>query len=92
MDYSYQPAATLSHLAINTLTTMVHLNKPSSVFVHYQFSVSWSNTDFHSKLLINDNNAGSLVDMSKQEHRTPTGFWMANLNTGHYTCSLIHLT
>ena len=46
---------------INTLTTMVHLDKPYSVFVHYQFTLQSSNQDFYSKLLVNDNNAGSLV-------------------------------
>ena len=63
---------------INTLTTTVHLDKPYSVFVHYQFTLATHGYDFYSKLLVNDNNAGSLI-------RTLIGFWMANLNSGHYT-------
>ena len=34
---------------INTLTTTVHLDKPYSVFVHYQFTFKSIN-DFYSKL------------------------------------------
>ena len=70
---------------INTLTTTVHLDKPYSVFVHYQFSVTLRNTDVYSKLLVNDRNAGSLIHSGKQQHKTPVGLWMANLNAGHYT-------
>ena len=71
---------------INTLTTTVHLDKPYSVFVHYQYNVGKStNYDFYSKLLVNDRNAGSLIHSGKQNHKNPTGFWMANLNAGYYT-------
>ena len=70
---------------INTLTTTVHLNKPYSVFVHYQFSWYLSNTDLYSKLLVNGRNAGSLIHSGKQEHKNFIGFWMANLNAGYYT-------
>ena len=70
---------------INTLTTTVHLDKPYSVFVHYQFALHILDTDVHSKLLVNDNNAGSLIHSGKQTHKNPTGFWMANLNAGYYT-------
>ena len=73
---------------INTLTTTVHLDKPYSVFVHYQFALHISDTDVHSKLLVNDNNAGSLIHSGKQYHKNPTGFWMANLNAGHYTIEI----
>ena len=70
---------------INTLTTTVHLDKPYSVFVHYQFTLFTPNHDLHSKLLVNDRNAGSLIHSGKQHHKNPTGFWMANLNAGYYT-------
>ena len=70
---------------INTLTTTVHLDKPYSVFVHYQYTLFTSNQDFYSKLLVDDNNAGSLIHSGKQQHKNPTGFWMANLNAGKYT-------
>ena len=72
---------------INTLTTTVHLDKPYSVFVHYQITFK-SRNDFYSKLLVNDNNAGSLVHSGKQTHKNPKGFWMANLNNGHYTIEI----
>ena len=71
--------------SVNILTTTVHLTKPHSVFVHYQFTFGSPNQDFYSKLLVNDNNAGSMVHSGKQAHKTPTGFWMANLNDGYYT-------
>ena len=70
---------------INTLTTTVHLDKPYSVFVHYQFTIKNYNHEFYSKLLVNDRNAGSMIHSGKQDHKTPTGFWMANLNAGYYT-------
>ena len=79
------PPASNTFSPINTLTTTVHLDKPYSVFVHYQFSVYLSNTDVYSKLLVNDNNAGSLIHSGKQLHKNPIGFWMENLNAGHYT-------
>ena len=69
---------------INTLTTTVHLDKPYSVFVHYQFTFHALNQDFYSKLLVNDNNAGSVLHSGKQGHKNPIGFWMANLNAGYY--------
>ena len=73
---------------INTLTTTVHLDKPYSVFVHYQFTSNSKNQDFYSKLLVNDDNAGSLVHSGNQGYKNPTGFWMANLNAGHYTIEI----
>ena len=73
---------------INTLTTTVHLDKPYSVFVHYQITLFTPSYDFYSKLLVNDNNAGSLVHSGKQQHKNAIGFWMANLNAGHYTLEI----
>ena len=69
---------------VNVLTTTVHLTKPHSVFVHYQFTLVSTNQDFYNKLLVDNNNAGSLVHSGKQYVKSPTGFWMANLNRGHY--------
>ena len=69
---------------VNVLTTTLHLTKPHSVFVHYQFTLVSTNQDFYSKLLVNDNNAGSLVHTGKQYVKSPTGLWMANLNPGNY--------
>ena len=79
------PASNTTFSPINILTTTVHLTKPYSVFLHYQFTFATPNQDFYSKLLVNDNNAGSLVHSGKQRHKTATGFWMANLNDGYYT-------
>ena len=62
---------------VNVLTTTVHFTKSYSVFVHYQFTVRTTNQDFYSKLLVNDNNAGSLVHGGKQYVKNPVGFWMA---------------
>ena len=73
---------------INTLTTTVHLDKPYSVFVHYHFSLWSKDHDFYSKLLINSNNAGSLMHSGKQGHKDAIGLWMANLNAGHYTIEI----
>ena len=73
---------------VNTLTTTVHLDKPYSVFVHHQFNVRTISKDFYSKLLVNDNNAGSMVHSGKQQLKNAIGFWMANLNAGHYTIEI----
>ena len=75
---------------INTLTTTIQLDKPYSVFVHYQYSIItfrslFYSNDFYSKLLVNGRNAGSLIHSGKQIHKNPIGFWMANLNVGNYT-------
>ena len=70
---------------INTLTTTVNLDKPYSVFVHYQFTIRNDTYDVYSKLLVNDRNAGALIHSGKQQHKNPTGFWMVNLNAGKYT-------
>ena len=82
MDSSYQPA-TLSHPS--TLTTTVHLDKPYSVFVHYQFTLCTDSNEVYSnevysKLLVNDNTAGSMIESEKQNHKNVIEFWMANLN------------
>jgi len=43
------------------------------------------NKDFYSKLLINYANVGSLVHSGNHSFKTPTGFYMANLNPGYYS-------
>ena len=78
------PASNNTFSPINTLTTTVHLDKPYSVFVQYQFTFHAPDQDFYSKLLVNDNNAGSVLHSGKQGHKNPIGFWMANLNAGYY--------
>ena len=77
--------ATSTFKPITTLTTNIHIDKPYSVFVHYQITLESINKDFYSKLLINYANAGSLVHSGNQVLKTATGFYMANLNPGYYT-------
>ena len=76
--------ATSTFQPITTLTTNIHIDKPYSVFVHYQITMATANKDFYSKLLINYANAGSLVHSGNQVYKTATGFYMANLNPGNY--------
>ena len=80
----YLPA-TSTFKPITTLTTTIDLDKPYTVFVHYQITMHSANKDFYSKLQINYANAGSLVHSGNQIFKTATGFYMANLNPGHYT-------
>jgi len=70
---------------IAELTTKIHLTKSYTVFIHYQVTISSSNTDFWSKLQVNHFNAGSLVHSGNQLYKTATGFWMSNLNPGYYS-------
>ena len=70
---------------ITTLTTNIHIDKPYSVFVHYQITMGTGSKDFYSKLLINYSNSGSLVHSGNQGYKTATGFYMTNLNPGYYT-------
>ena len=77
--------ATSTFQPITTLTTNIHIDKPYSVFVHYQITLYSDNKDFYSKLLINYANAGSLVHSGNQKFKSATGFYMANLNPGYYT-------
>ena len=76
--------ATSTFEPITTLTTNIHIDKPYSAFVQYQITMETPNIDFYSKLLINHANAGSLVHSGNQTHKTATGFYMTNLNPGHY--------
>ena len=77
--------ATNTFKPITTLTTNIHIDKPYSVFVHYQITFPSDTKDFYSKLLINYANAGSMVHSGNQKFKTATGFYMANLNPGYYT-------
>ena len=77
--------ATSTFEPITTVTTNIHIDKPYSVFVHYQITMGTGSKDFYSKLLINYSNSGSLVHSGNQTYKTATGFYMANLNPGYYT-------
>ena len=76
--------ATSTFQPITTLTTNIHIDKPYSVFVHYQITMGTGNKDFLSKLLINFSNAGSLVHSGNNGYKAATKFYMANLNPGYY--------
>ena len=76
--------ATTTFEPITNLTTTIHIDKPYTVFVHYQITFASSKKDFFSKLLINYFNAGSLVHSGRQHYKTATGFYMTNLNPGYY--------
>jgi len=78
-------SATNTFKPVTCLTTTIHLDKQFSVFIHYQMTMHTPHKDFYSKLLINYDNAGSLVHTGNENFKTPTGFYMANLNPGHYT-------
>ena len=79
--------ATNTFSPITTLTTTVHIDQSYSIFLHYQFTfhIGNKNNDFFCKLVVNGADVGSLIHTGKQEHKNPTGFWMANLNAGLYT-------
>ena len=42
--------ATTTFKPVTTLTTTIHIDKPYTVFVHYQITFESSNKDFYSKL------------------------------------------
>ena len=74
---------------IGALTIQLHLTSSYSVFVNYQITVD-SSTDFWTKLQISRDddgltNVGSLVHYGNQAYKTATGYWMDNLEPGHYT-------
>ena len=78
-------SATDTFKPVTCLTTTIHIDERFSVFIHYQMTMYTLNQDFHSKLLINYANAGSLVHTGNHNFKTPTGFYMVNLNPGYYT-------
>jgi len=79
---------------ITALTARVHISRKSAVFVHYQLTIQNSGHEFWSKLQIRKNhdeklfNAGAIVHISSHSYSTPTGYWMDNLDPGHYTLEI----
>ena len=74
---------------IDALTLSLHFTSPVSVFVNYQITVG-STAYFWTKLQITRDydgltNAGSIVRYYNQAYKTATGYWMENLEPGHYT-------
>ena len=82
-------SSTSTFRPIDALTLSVYFSSAFSVFVNYQITVG-STTQFWTKLqIIRDGNgitnAGSLVRYYTQNYKTATGYWMDNLEPGHYT-------
>ena len=74
---------------IDVLTLSLSFTSKVSVFVNYQITVG-SSGYFWTKLQVarDDDgltNAGSIVRYYNQAYKTATGYWMENLEPGHYT-------
>ena len=82
-------SSTSTFQPIDALTLSLSFTSKVSVFVNYQITVA-STAQFWTKLQITCNNdgltnAGSLVRYYIQPYKTATGYWMENLEPGHYT-------
>ena len=82
-------SSTSTFTAIDALTLSLYFTSTVSVFVNYQITVG-STAQFWTKLQItHDNdgltNAGSIVRYYTQNYKTATGYYMDNLEPGHYT-------
>ena len=87
--------ATSTFIPIDALTLSLHFRSTVSVFVNYQIAVD-SSAQFSTKLQVtrdNDGltNAGSIVHYHTQNYKTATGYFMDNLEPGHYTFE-VHYT
>ena len=81
---------------IDALTLSLSFTSTVSVFVNYQITVG-STAYFWTKLQITRDydgltNAGSLVHYYNQAYKTATGYWMENLEPGHYTFEVHYKT
>ena len=88
-------SSTSTFTAIDALTLSLRFTSPVSVFVNYQITVG-STAQFSTKLLIardydGPTNAGSIVRYYTQSYKTATGYYMDNLEPGHYTFE-VHYT
>ena len=82
-------SSTSTFRPIDALTLSLYFSSSFSVFVNYQITVG-STTQFWTKLQITRDddgltNAGSLVRYYTQSYKTATGYWIGNLEPGHYT-------
>ena len=82
-------SSTSTFRPIDALTLSLYFSSSFSVFVNYQITVG-SSAYFWTKLQITRDddgltNAGSLVRYDNQNYKTATGYWMDNLEPGHYT-------
>ena len=81
-------SGTSTFTAIDALTLSLYFTSAVSVFVNYQITVG-STAQFWTKLQIarDDDgltNAGSIVRYHTQSYKTATGYYMDNLEPGHY--------
>ena len=81
-------SSTSTFTAIDALTLSLYFTSTVSVFVNYQITVG-STAQFKTKLQIAHNddgltNAGSIVRYHTQSYKTATGYYMDNLEPGHY--------
>ena len=82
-------SSTSTFKPIDALTLTLHFTSSFSVFVNYQITVD-NSAQFWTKLQVTRDddtltNAGSLVHYHTQTYKTATGYWMDNLEPGHYT-------
>ena len=82
-------SSTSTFRPIDALTISLYFSSSYSVFVNYQITVG-SSAYFWTKLQVTRDddsltNAGSLVHYHNQNYKTATGYWMDNLEPGHYT-------
>ena len=82
-------SSTSTFRPIDALTLSLYFSSSFSVFVNYQITVG-STAQFWTKLQITRDddgltNAGSLVRYYTQSYKTATGYWIGNLEPGHYT-------
>ena len=87
-DGLHLPSTTIFR-PIDALTLSLSFTSTVSVFVNYQITVD-SSGYFWTKLQITRDydgltNAGSIVHFHNQAYKTATGYWMENLEPGHYT-------
>ena len=89
-------SSTSTFRPIDPLTISLHFTSTFSVFVNYQITIG-STAQFWTKLQITRDddgltNAGSLVHYHTQSYKTATGYWMDNLEPGHYTFEVHYIS
>ena len=83
------PNARRDYIPISALITTVLVSKSSSVFVHYQITVS-VRSSLQTRLQINGIDVGSIVRTSGDLYQTISGFWMGKLSPGYYTFRVLY--
>jgi len=76
--------ATSTYKPIRSLTTTVHVTSEQAIFVHYQITLGTANSDFYSKLVINNYDVAAVVHTGNQNFKTAVGFYMSTLYPGYH--------